>query len=121
MLFVFSNRIFLKSEDWGFFSLKLFKIGPWHKASLPIPFCCPPAIHIFFNDNYNVSFADVQFIHVLKGDRERKCGEPESTGGPKHISGGLGFFYPAFPQQSTSVLRVGKEPAIPDNERLSTY
>lgn len=73
VLIVFSNGIFVKSEDWRFFSLKLFKIRAWHKALLPIPLCCPPAILILCNDSNNVSFTDVQFVHVLKGDREKKC------------------------------------------------
>lgn len=33
----------------------------------------------------------------------------------------VGFFYPAFHQQSASVLLVGNEPEIPDSEVLNTY
>lgn len=70
MLIVFSNRIFVKSEDWGSFSSKLFKVGAWHEAPLAVPFCCPPAVVVLRNDNHGVPLTDVQLIRVLKGDRE---------------------------------------------------
>lgn len=113
VLVVFSNRIFVKSEDWGFFSSKLFKVRAWHEASLPVPFCCPPAILVFCNDDHGVSFTDVQFIHVLKGDRERNvaCWEHRRA---QEVSGGA-FLNPALYQHCQ--CPSGSE--IPDNEGLS--
>lgn len=120
MLFVFSNRVFLKYEDWGFFSSKLFQIRAWHKASLPIPFCCPPTVLIFFNDNYDVSFTDVQLIHVLKGDQNGNVViSLRAQEGPNMcLLIWVWVFYPAFRQKSASALLVGKEPEILGSEGI---
>lgn len=120
MMFVYSSRIFSESKDWGYASTNLFKIRPWHKASLPIPFNCPPAINIFFNDSYDVSFVDVQFIHVLKGDEKGNVVNLSIQEGPTILVGFL-FFTPVFHQESVSGLLIGNEPEIPNSGGLSTY
>lgn len=119
MLFVFSSRIFSKSEGWDYSSSNPFEIGTGHKASLPVPFSCPPAILAFFNDSYDVSFVDVQFIHVLRGDREKKTWLAwEHMGTQACIWWG---FDPAFLWESVSVILVGNKLKIPDSEGLSNY